>query len=59
MSSSLLLQQCSVCMVRLTWIVFVMGGRTAAVLWGVASSTCSKLLAAFLCNCRQAFSSSV
>ena len=27
MSSSLLLQQCPVCLVRLTWIVFVMGGR--------------------------------
>ena len=27
MSSSLLLQQCAVCLVRLTWIVFVMGGR--------------------------------
>ena len=27
MSSSLLLQQCPVCMVRLTWIVFVIGGR--------------------------------
>ena len=27
MSSSLLLQQCSVCLVRLTWIVFVIGGR--------------------------------
>ena len=27
MSSSLLLQQCSACLVRLTWIVFVMGGR--------------------------------
>ena len=26
-SSSLLLQQCPACMVRLTWIVFVMGGR--------------------------------
>ena len=26
MSSSLLLQQCPVCLVRLTWIVFVMGG---------------------------------
>ena len=26
-SSSLLLQQCSACLVRLTWIVFVMGGR--------------------------------
>ena len=27
MSSSLLLQQCPVCLVRLTWIAFVMGGR--------------------------------
>ena len=27
MSSSLLLQQCPACQVRLTWIVFVMGGR--------------------------------
>ena len=27
MSSSLLLQLCPVCLVRLTWIVFVMGGR--------------------------------
>ena len=27
MSSSLLLQQCSACLVRLTWIVFVIGGR--------------------------------
>ena len=27
MSSSLLLQQCPACPVRLTWIVFVMGGR--------------------------------
>ena len=27
MSLSLLLQQCPVCLVRLTWIVFVMGGR--------------------------------
>ena len=27
MSSSLLLQQCPLCLVRLTWIVFVMGGR--------------------------------
>ena len=26
-SSSLLLQQCPACLVRLTWIVFVMGGR--------------------------------
>ena len=27
MSSSLLLQQCPVCLVPLTWLVFVMGGR--------------------------------
>ena len=27
MSSSLLLQQCPACLVRLTWMVFVMGGR--------------------------------
>ena len=27
MSSSLLLQQCTACLVRQTWIVFVMGGR--------------------------------
>ena len=27
MNSSLLLRQCPVCLVRLTWIVFVMGGR--------------------------------
>ena len=27
MSSSLLLQQCPACLVQLTWIVFMMGGR--------------------------------
>ena len=27
MSSSLLLQQCTACLVRLTWIVFVIGGK--------------------------------
>ena len=27
MSSSLLLQQCPACLVRLTWIIFLMGGR--------------------------------
>ena len=27
MSSSLLLQQCLACLVRLAWIVFVIGGR--------------------------------
>ena len=68
MSSSLLLQQCPVCLVRLTFIVFVMSGssnfysfrgRTAASLWGATSRTCSILLAAFLCNYHEAFSPSV
>ena len=35
---------------------WVVGGHTVAVLWGVASRTCSILLTAFLCNWRQAFS---
>ena len=55
MSSSLLLQQCPACLVRLTWIVFVIGGRWPysfiGVLWGVAARTCWGLHAAFLCNC--------
>ena len=56
MSSSLLLQQCPACLVRLTWIVFVMvGGRTAAALGSNVSRTCSVLFAAFLCSCCQAF----
>ena len=61
MSSSLLLQQCPACLVRLTWIVFVIGagGRTVGVLWGVAARTCSGLHAAFLCNCRLASSPAV
>ena len=56
MSSSLLLQQYPACLVRLAWIVFVIGGRTVGVLWGVATRTCSRLLAAFLCNCSLASS---
>ena len=63
MSSSLLLQQCPACLVRLTWIVFVMshpiGGRIVGALWGVASWTCSILFAAFLFNCRLVFSPAV
>ena len=63
MGSSLLLHQCPVCVVRLTWIVFVMGeeagGRIVGALWGVAARTCSILLAAFLCNCRLASSPAV
>ena len=38
---------------------WVVGGHTAAVLWGVASRTCSVQLVAFLCNCCSAFSSLV
>ena len=61
MSSSLLLEQRLAYLVRLTWIVFVMGGGGCIVgaLWDVASRTCSILLAAFLCNCHQAFSPAV
>ena len=51
MSSFLLLQQCPACLVRLTWIVFVIGGRWP---YSVAARTCSILVAAFLCNCRLA-----
>ena len=58
MSLSLFLQQCPACLVRLTWIVLVMGGRWphSWYFWGVAARTCSILLSAFLCNCRLAFS---
>ena len=61
MSSSVLLQQCLACLVSLTWIVFVMGGRWPYIdaLWDVASRTCSILFAAFLCNCRLAYSPAV
>ena len=61
MSSSLLLRQCPACLIRLTWIVFVMGGRWpySWCLVGVASRTCSILLAAFLGNCRRASSPAV
>ena len=61
MSSSLLLQQCPACLVRLTWIVFVIGGRWpySWCLLGCCARTCSRLLAAFLCNCRLASSPAV
>ena len=61
MSSSLLLQQCPACLVCLTWIVFVIGGRWpySGVLWGVTARTCSRLLTTFLCNCRLASSPAV
>ena len=58
MSSSLLLQQCPACLVRLTWIVFGIVGR-----WLYSSclvGCCHQdLLAAFLCNCRLASSPAV
>ena len=61
MSSSLLLQQCPACLVRLTWIVFVMEGRWpySWCLVGCCRQDCSILLAAFLCNCRLAYTPSV
>ena len=58
MSSSLLLQQCPVGLVRLIRIVFEMrvsGSCTATVLWHIASKICSTQVVAFLCNCHQAF----
>ena len=47
MSLSLLLEQCLACLVHLTWIVFMMGGRWpySWCLVGVAARTCSILLA--------------
>ena len=47
MSSSLLLRQCPACLVRLTWIVFVMGCKWPydAAWGGTVSRTCSILLA--------------
>ena len=60
-SSSLLLQQCPTCLVWIVWIVFAMGGRWpySWCFLGVDSRTCSILLAAFLRNCRLAFSPGV
>ena len=42
MSSSLLLQQCPACLVRLTWIVFVIGGRWPYS-WGLVGCCCQDL----------------
>ena len=60
MSSSLLLQQCPGCLIRLTCIVFVMGEgvRIVGVYRGVVARTCSILLSTFLCNFRLVFFSS-
>ncbi len=56
MSWSLLLQPA--CLVRLTWIVFVMGGRWpySWCFLGCCRQNCSILLSIFLCNCRLASS---
>ena len=43
MSSSLLLQQCPACLVRLTWIVFVIGGRWPYS-WCLVGYCCQDLL---------------
>ena len=43
MSSSLLLQQCPACLVRLTWIVFVIGGRWPYS-WCLVECCCQDLL---------------
>ena len=61
MSSSLLLQQRPVCLVCLTWIVFVMGGRWpySCCFMGCSSWSCSVLLSVFLCSYRQAFSPTI
>ena len=60
MSSSLLLQQCPACLVRLTCIVFVMGASVhiVGVSWGAVARTCSILLLTLLCNFRLVFFSS-
>ena len=60
MSLTMILQRCPACLVRLALIVFVTGGRWpySWCFGDVASRTCSKFLAAFLCSCRQAFSPS-
>ena len=42
MSSSLLFQQCSACLVRLTWIVFVMGDKWPYS-WGLVGCCCQDL----------------
>ena len=61
MSSSLLLQQCSACLVRLTWIVFMMEGRwpyswclvgcCLQDLFNIARSILVKLPSSFFSSC--------
>ena len=60
MSSSLLLQQCPACLVRLTWIVFVMGGKwpyswclvgcCRQDLFNIAVNILGKLPSSFFCS---------
>ena len=52
MSSSWLLQQCPVCLVRLIWMVLQIGGR-----WAYSCCSVGCFFYDFLCNCRQVFSS--
>ena len=61
MNLSLLLHQCPACLVRPPWRVFVKGGRRpySCCFVGCCLQTCSILLTAFLCSCRQAFSPAV
>ena len=49
MSSSLLLQQCPACLVRLTWIVFVIGGRWPYS-WCLVGCCCQDLFRIALCK---------
>ena len=60
MSSSLLLQQCPACLVRLTWIVFVIGGRWPYS-WCLVGCCCQDLFRIifyfwiFYCSCLELF----
>ena len=60
MSSSLLLQQCPACLVRLNWIVFVIGGRWPYS-WCLVGCCRQDLfnIARNIRNCRPAFSPAV
>ena len=52
MSSSLLLQQCPACLVRLTWIVIVIGGRWPYS-WCLVGCCCQDLLRIAHCNIKK------
>ena len=61
MSSSLPLQLCPACLVRLIWIVFVIGGRWpySWCLVGCCRQDLFKIARSILCNCRLASSPAV